>query len=88
MGAAPKTSRDLSAELSVSEKEVTFGLRKLELSLRHQGLELGTGAARCLACGFEFERRGRLTKPSRCPGCKSERIQPPRFWIAQAPGST
>lgn len=86
-GAPPRTLKELSQELSVSEKELAFALGKLTLSLRHQGLSLGTEAACCLECGFEFESRERLTKPSRCPGCKSERIRPPRFWIMQAPAA-
>jgi len=31
----------------------------------------------CNNCGFKFKKRTRLTKPSRCPRCKGERISPP-----------
>lgn len=88
IGASPKTLKELSHELSVSEKDLAFALEKLALSLPHQALTLGTEAAACLGCGFEFESRGRLTKPSRCPRCKSERIRPPWFWISEAAGAT
>ena len=37
--------------------------------------------AQCLSCGFTFEERGRFRRPSRCPQCRSERLQPPRFWV-------
>ncbi|HEU4684435.1 MAG TPA: hypothetical protein VFS39_08040 [Nitrospira sp.] len=35
----------------------------------------------CLGCGFLFRDRARLTKPCRCPKCRSEQISPPRFGI-------
>ena len=87
-GAPAKSLKELSSELSVPEKELAFALEKLAQSLRHQALVLGREAAGCLECGFEFESRGRVTKPSRCPSCKSERIRPPRFWIFHSPGTS
>ncbi len=39
----------------------------------------------CRQCAFEFKDRSRLTKPSRCPRCRSESITPPRFGIEPAP---
>jgi predicted Zn-ribbon and HTH transcriptional regulator len=80
-GAPPRTLKELSGELSASEKELALALEKLQLSLRHAAVQLGVEPARCIACGFEFESRGRVSKPSRCPNCRSERIQPARFWI-------
>jgi predicted Zn-ribbon and HTH transcriptional regulator len=85
LGAPPRTLKELSQELSESEKDLAHALEKLQLSLRHGPLELGIVPARCIACGFELETRGRVSKPSRCPSCRSERIEPPRFWIE--PGS-
>jgi aminoglycoside N3'-acetyltransferase/predicted Zn-ribbon and HTH transcriptional regulator len=80
-GRSPKTLKELSAELSVAEKELVGALEKLALSLRHEKGKLLVQPAYCLACGFEFESRQRLTKPSRCPSCRSERIAPPRYGI-------
>jgi len=37
--------------------------------------------ARCKNCGFEFTGRDRLSRPSRCPECRHERIAAPRFHI-------
>jgi predicted Zn-ribbon and HTH transcriptional regulator len=39
--------------------------------------------ARCLDCGYAFEDRRRVSTPSRCPRCRSEAIQDPRFEIRQ-----
>lgn len=37
--------------------------------------------ARCSKCDFVFEKRDKLTTPSRCPECRSERIEGPWFGI-------
>lgn len=81
-GAPPKTLKELSGELSVAEKDLGVALEKLTLSLRRESVKLSVEPARCIACGFEFASRQRVTKPSRCPSCRSERIAPPRYSIA------
>ncbi len=35
----------------------------------------------CRNCGFTFRDRKRLTRPSRCPKCRSESIIPPQYEI-------
>jgi predicted Zn-ribbon and HTH transcriptional regulator len=37
--------------------------------------------ARCQECGFVFRDRRKLTRPSRCPHCKSEGVIPPRYGV-------
>ena len=81
IGSAPKTARDLSRELSLSEKEVAMALEKLGRSLERGPLRLRVEPARCVACGFEFRDRSRVSRPSRCPECRAERIAPARFSI-------
>jgi transcriptional regulator len=78
----PRTARELSVELSLREREVVDHLAHLERSLAHSAQRLEIEPARCLACGFAFEDRSRLSKPGRCPDCKSTRISLPRFHIA------
>jgi transcriptional regulator len=34
-------------------------------------------------CGFIFAKRDRLTPPSRCPRCKNEYVENPRFSIGE-----
>ena len=80
-GAAPKTLKELSRELSLSEKELVPLLDKLERSSGQGRAGLCIEPARCIGCGFEFKGRSRAAKPSRCPECRSERIAPPRFWV-------
>lgn len=76
-GSTPKTLKDLSRELSLSEKELVPLLDKLGQGRAGLCIE----PARCIGCGFEFKGRSRAAKPSRCPECRSERIAPPRFWV-------
>ncbi|MCS7364191.1 MAG: transcriptional regulator [archaeon GB-1867-035] len=38
---------------------------------------------RCIKCGYTFIKLKRVKKPSKCPKCKSERIEPPSFMIRQ-----
>ena len=75
----PHTSLQLSQAVSIPQGEVAGHLEHLARSLPHQGLVLDVDPARCVACGFEFEDRRRFGRPSRCPRCTSERIEPPRF---------
>ena len=34
----------------------------------------------CQHCGFAFRERTKLTRPSRCPRCRSEAITAPPLW--------
>ncbi len=38
---------------------------------------------RCRDCGYEFKDLDKPKKPSKCPRCKSQRIEPPRFYIEE-----
>jgi predicted Zn-ribbon and HTH transcriptional regulator len=80
--AEPLTIRELSQSLGASERELYEHFEHLARSLAHSGEPLKIEPSRCLACGFEFEERTRFKKPGRCPKCKSTRISPPRFGIA------
>lgn len=74
----PATARDLSQLVRISERDVLDHLEHLAESLKS---DLLVEPAECKACGFEFEGRTRMRKPSRCPECKSERITPARFSV-------
>ncbi len=80
----PRTALELSQELRIPEREVAAHLEHLARSLRGGPLCLRTLPPRCLGCGFVFEERGRASRPSRCPECRSERISRPRFEVVPA----
>jgi predicted Zn-ribbon and HTH transcriptional regulator len=75
------TARDLSERVSIREKDVAEHLEHLEKSLRARGERLVVEPASCIACGYAFATRARLTRPGACPQCRSTRIDPPAFRI-------
>ena len=75
------TAKELSARVGIPEKDVPGHLEHLEKSLRAGGAALEVIAAECLACGYVFEDRKRLTRPGSCPECRATRIEPPAFRI-------
>lgn len=79
---APLTALELSGLVGIAQRQVDEHLEHLRRTQQHRAERLVVQAARCLACGFEFRTRERLGRPSRCPECRSERIDPPRFRLA------
>lgn len=77
-----RTAKELSAAVGISEKDVAEHLAHLERSLKPEGLRLEVTPAECLACGYVFRERTRLTRPGACPKCRSTRIDPPAFRIS------
>jgi len=75
------TARELSERVSIREKDVAEHLEHLDKSLRARGERLVVEPATCIACGYAFARRSRLTRPGSCPECGSTRIDPPAFRI-------
>lgn len=78
----PVTARELSALVRIREKDVAPHLEHLEKSLHRSGKRLVIEPAECLQCGFRFDKRRRFTKPSACPLCRCQRIDPPVFRLA------
>jgi predicted Zn-ribbon and HTH transcriptional regulator len=76
---ASLTAHEISEVVGIREREVAAHLASIERSAKHHGERLVVEPARCEPCGFVFQSREKLTAPSRCPKCKSERIHPPSF---------
>ncbi|MCI4464657.1 MAG: transcriptional regulator [Thermoproteus sp.] len=70
-----------AAGLDLTPSEIYDELEHVAKTLKRQGLKLAVVPARCRNCGYEFRDRERLRKPSKCPRCHSERIEPPRFYV-------
>jgi predicted Zn-ribbon and HTH transcriptional regulator len=79
--AGPATARELSREVGLREKDVAEHLGHLVRSLAARGERLVVEPAACLACGYRFEDRERLTRPGACPQCRATRIDPQVFRI-------
>ncbi len=75
------TAQEISAEVGVPEKLVYDHLRHIRLSLQRSDTPLSVTPAGCRKCGFVFKKRERLTRPGRCPVCRSETIDEPVFEI-------
>ena len=75
----PCTTRDLSQLIGIREKEVVPHLEHIQKSLRASGRKLIVQPAQCLSCNFVFKNRKRLSKPSACPQCRNQQIDPPVF---------
>jgi predicted Zn-ribbon and HTH transcriptional regulator len=74
-------ARGLSQQLGIKEKEVYEHLPHLERSVEAAGGCFIVIPSECLLCGYVFEDRRRLTRPSRCPKCKRSKLQNPSFRI-------
>ena len=74
---------DLRRELRLSVKELEEDLRHVARSFRRGRPSFRTVPPRCRECGFEFKGRGaeRMAPPSRCPRCRNERVEDPRFSV-------
>ena len=79
LGADPVSARDLSQRIGLSEREVTGHLRHLQKSLKKSARRLHLTPPRCLDCAFVFRKRERLTRPGRCPVCRSTHLSDPLF---------
>ncbi len=69
------------------EKEVYQHLRHIAKTVRRKSggrLALYMVPPRCRDCGYVFQDLREPRKPSKCPRCRSQRIEPPRFYIAEA----
>jgi transcriptional regulator len=77
----PASARDLSERVGIRERDVAEHLEHLARSLAARGERLAVEPATCLACGYAFRGRARLTRPSACPRCRATRIDPPVFRV-------
>ena len=71
--------REISHLFGIKEREVLDHLVHIERSARFERFTVEP--ASCMACGFTFTKRSRLSTPSRCPLCKNESISPPKFHL-------
>ncbi|HII61396.1 transcriptional regulator [Pyrococcus horikoshii] len=60
-----------------SKKLILEDLKAIAKIAKREGMILLVKPARCKKCGFTF--RPEINIPSRCPRCKSEWIEEPRF---------
>jgi len=79
LSAEPLSARVLSQRVSLAEREVFDHLQSLQKTLKTRGQRLVLTPATCLDCQFVFRKRERLTRPGRCPICRSTHLSEPLF---------
>lgn len=82
LGEGPLPAREISGRVGIPEKEVAGHLEHILASLKGSGRPLEIHPAVCVQCGFVFAKRTRLTRPGKCPVCKSGSIQAPLFSLS------
>jgi transcriptional regulator len=78
------TAKELSTRVGISEKDVAAHLEHLAKSLKARVETLEVQPPSCIACGFSFKHRSRMTRPGKCPECGETRIDPPQFRVQGA----
>jgi transcriptional regulator len=74
-------ARSISQIIRVSEKEVCDHLLHIDRSLAATQRKLLVIPARCLKCGYTFKDRVKFSKPARCPRCREEHLEDPRYQV-------
>ena len=76
------SSYQLAHMLGIPERQVEEHLTHVvKTILRDKTRRFILDPARCQNCNFVFHDRSRLTSPSRCPHCRHEAIEAPRYGI-------
>lgn len=75
------SAKDMSTYLRISEKDVYEHLEHIRKTMNKGSYHLVVIPARCERCDFVFRKRGKLSRPGKCPMCHSSLILPPLFAI-------
>ncbi len=78
------SSHQLAQLLGMPERQVEDHLTHIVKTLAHDSSRTFLlEPSECQDCTYAFRDRTRLTRPSRCPRCRSEAITSPRFGIRE-----
>jgi len=75
------SAKEMSLFLKISEKDVCDHLKHIKRTINKENIHLIMKPAQCERCGFEFRKRERFSKPTKCPICHSSLIYSPLFSI-------
>jgi predicted Zn-ribbon and HTH transcriptional regulator len=79
---SPMTTQQIAAIVKISERLIEEHLGHIMKTVaRDRSLRFVLQPSECKECEFVFRDRNRLTRPSRCPRCRSESLTDPRFSI-------
>ncbi len=78
------SSHQLAQLLGIPERQVEEHLTHIVKTIaRDSSRTFLLEPSECQDCTFTFRDRTRLTRPSRCPCCRSEAITSPRYGIRE-----
>jgi transcriptional regulator len=78
--ATPRTASSLARELGLKRGDIDEELAHAIRSARAAGHAIVVEPAKCRKCGFTFDE-GRLSKPGKCPECRSTWLYEPLISI-------
>ena len=78
----PRSVSAIARDLGLKRGDVEEDLRHAIRSAEAAGYRIIVLPARCRACGFTFDER-QLSKPSKCPACRSTRLFEPQISIRE-----
>lgn len=77
-----RTARQLAELVGIPERQVEEHLAHIVRSVAHDKTRrFLLEPSECQDCAYSFRERTRLTRPSRCPRCRSEAITAPQYGI-------
>jgi transcriptional regulator len=80
------SSHQMAQMLGIPERQVEEHLAHVVRTIeRDRSRRFMLEPSTCPDCDFIFRERTKLTRPSRCPRCKSEGITAPRYGIEVRP---
>ncbi len=83
------SSHQLAQLLGIPERQVEEHLPHIVKTMaRDRSRRFVLDPSACSDCGFVFRDRTKLTRPSRCPTCRSEAVTPPRYGIDSRKGGS
>jgi len=81
LSSQPRSVSSLARELGFRRGDVEEDLRHALRSARAAGHRVIVVPARCRHCDFTFDEQ-KLSKPGKCPSCRSTRLYEPQIMIA------
>jgi hypothetical protein len=75
------TLQELVDLTNSSLKMVVEDMDKVRKTIKSENKRIKVSPASCMGCSYVFSGRSRISDPTKCPECHSERISPQRFRI-------
>ena len=75
------TLQEMADLTNFAVKTIANDLDSVRKSIKSENKRIEVNPATCMGCNYIFSGRNRISDPSKCPECHSERIAPQKFRI-------